>query len=667
MSKIELLDPKTIDQIAAGEVVERPASVVKELVENSMDAKATAITVEIRGGGSKFIRVTDNGCGIGRDDLKKAFLRHATSKIRSMEDLEVALSMGFRGEALASISSVAQVEIISKCPEQLMGNRYEVEGAVAKELEEIGAPDGTTIIVRNLFYNTPARKKFLKSDQTENAYISDLMEHMALARPDISFSFILNGKTRFVTSGNGDLKEIIYRLYGREMAKEVVPFSFEKDGIRLDGYLGSPSITQSNRNFENYFVNHRFIKSDIVAKGIEEAYRAYLMQHKFPFCVIHFQMDARELDVNVHPAKLEVRFHNKQNVYDTIVEGIAKSLHEKEMIAGVVLEHERGKDKTNDWPASPQPFEANRLLHESSDISPKAVPLENVKVRPGTPVEEFVFEDEIMNEDSGTSGTLAFTDASSTSECQAVADASSTSECPAMADDSIMSNCLKMDDKNIPESFGIKPVQMSLFPEEEKVLSSKARSRYHIVGQIFKTYWLLTYGEQLYFVDQHAAHEKVNYERLMKQLEEGEVISQQCNPMIIVTLSQKDQITLRENMQYFRRLGFGVEEFGANEFALRSIPMELYSNSPKEMFLDILQELSEVSRIGTPEAITQRIATIACKASVKGGMDMSRQEMEVLLDEMLTLDNPYHCPHGRPTIFSMSKTELEKKFKRIVE
>lgn len=660
MSKIELLDPKTIDQIAAGEVVERPASVVKELVENSMDAKATAITVEIRGGGSKFIRVTDNGCGIGRDDLKKAFLRHATSKIRSMEDLEVALSMGFRGEALASISSVAQVEIISKCPEQLMGNRYEVEGAVAKELEEIGAPDGTTIIVRNLFYNTPARKKFLKSDQTENAYISDLMEHMALARPDISFSFILNGKTRFVTSGNGDLKEIIYRLYGREMAKEVVPFSFEKDGIRLDGYLGSPSITQSNRNFENYFVNHRFIKSDIVAKGIEEAYRAYLMQHKFPFCVIHFQMDARELDVNVHPAKLEVRFHNKQNVYDTIVEGIAKSLHEKEMIAGVVLEHERGKDKTNDWPASPQPFEANRLPHESSDISPKAVPLENVKVRPGTPVEEFVFEDEIMNEDSGTSVTLAFTDASSTSECQAVADNSSTPECSKMADASSTPECSK-------ESFGIKPVQMSLFPEEEKVLSSKARSRYHIVGQIFKTYWLLTYGEQLYFVDQHAAHEKVNYERLMKQLEEGEVISQQCDPMIIVTLSQKDQITLRENMQYFRRLGFGVEEFGANEFALRSIPMELYSNSPKEMFLDILQELSEVSRIGTPEAITQRIATIACKASVKGGMDMSRQEMEVLLDEMLTLDNPYHCPHGRPTIFSMSKTELEKKFKRIVE
>ncbi|MGN0346560.1 MAG: DNA mismatch repair endonuclease MutL [Lachnospiraceae bacterium] len=658
MSRIEILDPKTIDQIAAGEVVERPASVVKELVENSMDAKASAITVEIRGGGSKFIRVTDNGCGIGGDDLRKAFLRHATSKIRSMEDLEVALSMGFRGEALASISSVSQVEIISKCPEHLMGNRYEVEGAMAKEPEEIGAPDGTTIIVRNLFYNTPARKKFLKSDQTENAYISDLMEHMALARPDISFAYIVNGKTKFATSGNGDLKEIIYRLYGREMANEVVPLSYEKDGIRLEGYLGSPSINQSNRNFENYFVNHRFIKSDIVAKGIEEAYRAYLMQHKFPFCVIHFQMDARELDVNVHPAKLEVRFHNKKNVYDTIVEGIGKSLHEKEMIAGVVLDNKKETSK-GPLPPAPQPFETNRLMQEHTLISPKAVSLGNAEEHMKTPVEEFIFEDEMMPENADTPECLSkdHINSSQTSNC-GIAKSNNIS-------DSL--NCPNMESINIQGNIVIKPVQMSLFPEEEKVLSPNARGRYQIIGQIFKTYWLFTYGEQLYFVDQHAAHEKVNYERLMKQLQAGEVISQQCNPMIIVTLSQRDQITLRKNMEYFRRLGFFVEEFGANEFALRSIPMELYSNSPKEMFLDILQELSEVSRNDTPEAVTQRIATIACKASVKGGMEMSRQEMEALLDEMLALDNPYHCPHGRPTIFSMSKTELEKKFKRIVE
>ena len=653
MGKIFVLDNITIDKIAAGEVVERPASVVKELVENAMDSGASAITVEIKNGGIEFIRVTDNGKGIEKEDIPKAFLRHATSKIRQIEDLDTVLSMGFRGEALASIASVAKVELITKCHDELMGNRYVIEGGAQKELEEIGAPSGTTIIVRNLFYNTPARRKFLKSESAEGGHIADILEHLALCRPDIAFSFIMNGKTKFSTAGNNDLKEVIYRIFGRETAKEMIPVSYEKDGIKMEGYLGTPVNNRPNRNYENYFINKRFVKSDIIAKGIEEGYKAYLMQHKFPFCVLNFEMDTRNLDVNVHPAKMEVRFHNKQDFYDFLSGAVRETLQAKEMISDCVVT-EPVKEKFH-FDSSPQPFETNRRISEDlpaqnfiAETSDKKDAIINA------PKEEHA-ENNIGDTDTSDNDFFVAKVLDSLSSGQENAD--------------IHKNVIKEKEHIFVEKDYVisqKPVQLSLFEEEERVLSEKARKNFTLIGQIFESYWLLTYGENLYFIDQHAAHEKVNYEKLMKRYRDNAVVSQQINPPIIVSLSPKEGIWLKDNLTYFLNLGFELEAFGGNEYALRAIPLELYQNDPKDMFLSALNELVEAVPDKAPDVITDRIATMACKASVKAGKTLSRAEMEELLDELLKLENPYHCPHGRPTLFSMSKYEIEKKFKRII-
>ncbi|MBE5895050.1 MAG: DNA mismatch repair endonuclease MutL [Lachnospiraceae bacterium] len=653
MGKIFVLDNITIDKIAAGEVVERPASVVKELVENAMDSGASAITVEIKNGGIEFIRVTDNGKGIEKEDIPKAFLRHATSKIRQIEDLDTVLSMGFRGEALASIASVAKVELITKCHDELMGNRYVIEGGVKKELEEIGAPSGTTIIVRNLFYNTPARRKFLKSESAEGGHIADILEHLALCRPDIAFSFIMNGKTKFSTAGNNDLKEVIYRIFGRETAKEMIPVSYEKDGIKMEGYLGTPVNNRPNRNYENYFINKRFVKSDIIAKGIEEGYKAYLMQHKFPFCVLNFEMDTHNLDVNVHPAKMEVRFHNKQDFYDFLSGAVRETLQAKEMISDCVVS-EPVKEKFH-FDSSPQPFETNRRISEdlpaqnfTAEISDKKDAIINA------PKEEHA-ENNIGDTDTSDNDFFVAKVLDSLSLGKENAD--------------IHKNVIKEKEHIFVEKDYVisqKPVQLSLFEEEERVLSEKARKNFTLIGQIFESYWLLTYGENLYFIDQHAAHEKVNYEKLMKRYRDNAVVSQQINPPIIVSLSPKEGIWLKDNLTYFLNLGFELEAFGGNEYALRAIPLELYQNDPKDMFLSALNELVEAVPDKAPDVITDRIATMACKASVKAGKTLSRAEMEELLDELLKLENPYHCPHGRPTLFSMSKYEIEKKFKRII-
>lgn len=653
MGKIFVLDNITIDKIAAGEVVERPASVVKELVENAMDSGASAITVEIKNGGIEFIRVTDNGKGIEKEDIPKAFLRHATSKIRQIEDLDTVLSMGFRGEALASIASVAKVELITKCHDELMGNRYVIEGGAKKELEEIGAPSGTTIIVRNLFYNTPARRKFLKSESAEGGHIADILEHLALCRPDIAFSFIMNGKTKFSTAGNNDLKEVIYRIFGRETAKEMIPVSYEKDGIKMEGYLGTPVNNRPNRNYENYFINKRFVKSDIIAKGIEEGYKAYLMQHKFPFCVLNFEMDTRNLDVNVHPAKMEVRFHNKQDFYDFLSGAVRETLQAKEMISDCVVT-EPVKEKFH-FDSSPQPFETNRRISEdlpvqnfTAEISDKKDAIINA------PKEEHA-ENNIGDTDTSDNDFFVAKVLDSLSSDKENAD--------------IHKNVIKEKEHIFVEKDYVisqKPVQLSLFEEEERVLSEKARKNFTLIGQIFESYWLLTYGENLYFIDQHAAHEKVNYEKLMKRYRDNAVVSQQINPPIIVSLSPKEGIWLKDNLTYFLNLGFELEAFGGNEYALRAIPLELYQNDPKDMFLSALNELVDAVPDKAPDVITDRIATMACKASVKAGKTLSRAEMEELLDELLKLENPYHCPHGRPTLFSMSKYEIEKKFKRII-
>ena len=691
MPHIQLLDDNTIDKIAAGEVVERPSSVVKELIENSMDSGADAITVEIKNGGIEFIRITDNGCGIFKEDIKKAFLRHATSKITSIEDLNTVTSMGFRGEALASIASVAKVELVTKREDDFIGARYTINGGMEEGLEEVGAPTGTTIIVRNLFYNTPARRKFLKSEASEAGKIADIVEHLALCRPDISYTFINNGKTKFQTSGNKNLKEVIYRLYGKETANEVIPVSFEENGIEIQGFLGTPSLNRPSRNYETYFINRRFIHSNIIAKSIEEGYKAYVMQHKFPFCVLHIDMDTSELDVNVHPSKMEVRFHDGGVFHNTLTHAVAKTLSENEMIASVKLEEEKDASPQNvshyepfenSYRAAAQESSADVSQNIASNVSQNQFAnvsrtnIANVSQSDSNNVsqniaeslsqEEFSFEDEgtglgdngVGTVGPGVSGNMAAVSGAG----QSAAGASGGAGDLAFKDYTGLS--YKKEEKNSYLKI-TKENQFSIF-DNEKVISEKARRNYKIVGQIFKTYWIIEFNDKIYFVDQHAAHEKVNYERIMARVEKNEIYSQNLNPPIIVSLNPSECITLKENLEYFNKIGFEVEEYESSEFVIRAIPMELYFNNPKDLFLEIIADCDESGLSGTPDAITRNIATMACKASVKGGDEISYQEIEELLDELLTLENPYHCPHGRPTIFSMSKYELEKKFKRIV-
>lgn len=617
MPEINLLSQSTIDQIAAGEVVERPSSVVKELIENAIDAGAKAVTVELKNGGISLIRVTDNGCGIDKSEIKKAFLRHATSKIKSIEDLGYVESLGFRGEALSSIAAVSQVEVITKTKEELTGIRYAIAGGVEEDVQEIGAPDGTTFLVHNLFYNTPARRKFLKQPQTEGGYVSDLMEHIALSRPDISVKFVNGGQVRFHTSGNGDLKEVIYRIYGKEIAEGAVPFEAECGLCKVKGYLGKPEINRSNRNFEIYFVNGRFVKDDIISKALEEGYRQYVMQHNFPFAVLHFTMDPQEIDVNVHPSKMQIRIHRGNDMYSFLAEAVHKRLHELEMIPEALLS-EPEKEKTEPIKA-PEPFETKRI-------------------------ENLLKEEKIPYGEKGLiSRIFGFSPK----------DASGTAE-------DIHSNIIKASEHIVVE----KPVQMNLF--EEKILSADVRDEYEILGQIFDTYWLIAFKDKLLMVDQHAAHEKVKYERLVKELQNKDVSSQLLNPPVVINLTGREGELLKEYMDYFEQLGFEIEEFGGGSFAVRSMPTDLYGCNEKELFVEIMDELLENPMKGTPDVILKKLASMACKSAVKGNTKMERAEMEALIDELLSLDNPYHCPHGRPTIISMSKYEIEKKFKRVI-
>lgn len=640
MARIHVLDDNTIDQIAAGEVVERPGNVVKELVENAMDSGADAITVEIKDGGIEFVRVTDNGSGILKDDIKNAFLRHATSKIHSVKDLQNIHSMGFRGEALASIAAVSKVELISKCPDELMGHRYVVEGGFEKSFDEVGAPDGTTVIMRNLFYNTPVRRKFLKSATTEGGYVAVLMEHLALCRPDISYTFIQNGKPRFSTSGNGDLKEVIYRVYGRDTSREIIPIICDKDGVTIEGYLGTPVNNRANRNYENYFLNRRYIKSDVIAKGLEEGYRAFMMQHRFPFCVLHITMDTEEVDVNVHPTKMDVRFRDQQGFFSLLSDAVSNTLSHREMITSCELS-EKKKEKEA-VPRQPEPFEGNRReeVESSTVCDPETIDIpKNTEQTSDKITEEILFQEDtlpIVNK------ILSGKPETNTS-------------------DILHGNIIKERETILVE----RPVQLEMF-DTPKVLSKESRKKYRLIGQVFDTYWMFELDQNLYFLDQHAAHEKVNYERFMKRLNENAIYKQQLNPPLVISVSKIEEQILIENREYFEEMGFEIEEFGGKEYTIRTLPLDLYQENPREMFLAILNELESTGLTGTPELIRSRIATMACKASVKGNSKMTFAEAEVLLDELLTLENPYHCPHGRPTIISMSKYEIEKKFKRIV-
>lgn len=658
MTAIQILDSATIDKIAAGEVVERPSSVVKELVENALDACADAITVEIKEGGITFIRVTDNGSGIDSSQIHNAFMRHATSKIRSAEDLTHVVSLGFRGEALSSICAVAQVELITKTKDNLTGVRYVCEGAVEKECSEIGAPTGTTVLVKNLFFNTPVRRKFLKQPMTEGGYIIDLMEHMALSRPDTAFKLMVNGQVKFHTSGNGSLKEVIYRIYGKETASQLLPFEKETKGIKVEGYLGKPILNRSNRNFENYYINGRYIKSSLIAKALEDGYSNYLMQHKFPFTVLHFTIDTEMVDVNVHPTKMDVRFTGGNYLYDFVASSVAAALQQREMIPEALLSEE--KEEEIQKIKVPEPFEQHRTrqfqVMEEQRYEAVRSPSRDIFIREAAEESMKAMADNTSSDDDFFVKIPA-----------RVADSTPTLRTEMPVEPAAPGTAMPANAERAEQAPAVKtepPKQLDLF--DEKMLTKENRPRYRILGQIFDTYWLIAFTDKLFIVDQHAAHEKVKYERLMKHYHEKDIVTQTLNPPIVVTLSAKEEATFLSCKDVFAGLGFEIEDFGGREYALRGVPVDLYGQEEKTLFLSVLDEMSEGPLHKDLTVVEEKLATMACKSAVKGNHSFSFAEMEALIDELLTLDNPYNCPHGRPTIISMSKYEIEKKFKRIV-
>ncbi|MBS5713646.1 MAG: DNA mismatch repair endonuclease MutL [[Eubacterium] rectale] len=618
MPNIAILNQETIDKIAAGEVVERPCSVVKELVENAIDAGSTAITVEIKEGGISFIRITDNGCGIERDQVAVAFYRHSTSKIRSAEDLLTVKSLGFRGEALSSISAVARVELITKTYDELTGTRYVIEGSKELSNEEIGAPDGTTFIVKDLFYNVPARRKFLKTAQTEGSYISDMVEKLALSHPDISFKFINNNQTKLHTSGNGNRKDIIYHIFGREISSSLLEVKHECEYFKVEGFIGKPVITRGNRNYENYFINGRYVKSNILSRAIEEAYKSFLMQHQYPFTVLYFTFFS-ELDVNVHPTKMELRFDNNNEIYIELCDTIYAILSHKEMIPEVPVD------------STPAP---KKIVHEYKEPIPE--PFEKRRIN-----EVRAAESRSVYGQSVTSTVKNY----SATEPAAKAPETSTAYEPAQV---------------------VTGTQQTLGDYDKVFLTESAKKQFSIIGQLFKTYWLIEFEDKLYIIDQHAAHEKVLYEKTMARLANKDFTSQRISPPIVMTLDARESEMLEKYRPQIEQFGYEVEHFGGKEYMISAIPDNLFNIDMKDLFIEMLDDFSNATGRQTPDIITEKVASMSCKAAVKGNDKLTLPEINKLIDELLSLDNPYNCPHGRPTIISMSKYEIEKKFKRIV-
>ena len=661
MPEIQLLDQATINQIAAGEVIDRPSSVVKELLENAIDAKATAITVEIKDGGISFIRITDNGCGIEKDQVRKAFLRHATSKLHTIDDLLDIGSLGFRGEALSSIAAIAQVELISKPPEAMLGISYQIEDGEEKSLTQIGAPDGTTILVRNLFYHVPARKKFLKTAATEGNYINQLMENMAMLRPDISMRFINGGQNKLYTSGNGRLKDLIYTIYGREISSNVLEINYECPLFAVTGYIGKPIISRGNRTFENYYINGRFVKSRLIAAAIEQAYKPFMMQHRYPFTVLHIKIKPELIDVNVHPAKMEVRFQQENEIYELLAGAIENTLRGKEFIPDV-SDDGKAEKKVQEKQKLPEPFEQRRLQAMKEIIPPP--PAEHKIQNEQKPSAEHKTQSEqklpkneeqpkVPSKLSDPSGEYKI------EKKQTIKDSDSKWELA-----SGIHKRIGQDVSQTVNQMPTQPEQQTLFTEP--LLSEKARIHHRLIGQLFDTYWLIQYGNQLYIMDQHAAHEKVNYERLMEAYRKKERITQFVSPPMVISLTRAEEAILEEFKSEFERIGFTIEPYGGREYAISEIPANLYGINEKELFLEMLSDLEDRGSMQPSELIASKLASMSCKAAIKGGQKISFQEADALVSQLLTLENPYACPHGRPTIITMTKYELEKKFKRIV-
>lgn len=716
---IKVLDQNTINKIAAGEVIEKPSSVIKELVENSIDSGATAVTVEVKGGGLSFLRVTDNGAGIKKNEVKLAFLRHATSKLMTVEDLLSISSLGFRGEALASIAAVAQVEMITKTADDVTGLRYQIHGGKEISSEEIGAPGGTTIIVRNLFYNTPARKKFMKTDPTEISYIYDLICRICMSHPEISFKFIANGTDKLFTSGNGKLRDIIYHIYGRDITSNLLEINAENDYMKISGYIARPCISRGNRSFEGYYVNHRYIKSAVLTKAIEDAFRTFVMIHKFPFTEINFQVRPDLLDVNVHPTKMELKFANSQDIYSFTYNAIRETLLFKELIPDVAP----GKDpkpetfKQRDVGKAPEAFENKRreaivraeertvpqsqpeqhrpaepqnqpeqLRSAETQTSPQQLcPIEpQTSSQPVHPVIEIIDETSSSNNKGSDvidnnkmekpAGNYIYADRNNDLERAIVQNRNVVNESPAYTapaparpsvtaatQDSTVSAA---SDAAYIEEAGKKYVQQDMF--QEKFLTKEARAKHRLIGQLFKTYWLIEYDGKFFIMDQHAAHEKVKYEELMENYKNKKIYSQYLMPPAVVTLSAAEIEFLHENMEMFEALGYQIENFGGREFKLNAVPDNLFGLDGRELFIDFIADASSSAKKVTIDTFIHKLSTMACKAAIKGNTEISFKEADALIDQLLKLENPYTCPHGRPTVISMTEAEIEKKFKRIV-
>lgn len=663
MANIQVLDQITIDKIAAGEVIERPASIIKELVENAIDAGASAVTVEIKEGGISFIRITDNGCGIPKGEVPLAFLRHSTSKIRSVDDLSTVASLGFRGEALSSIAAIAQVELITKTKDEVTGTRYRIEGGAEKSIEDTGAPDGTTFLVHQIFYNTPARRKFLKTPMTEASHVSELMTRLALSHPEVSIQFINNGQEKLHTSGNGKLKDIIYHVFGRDIANNLLETNERIDGIQVQGFIGKPIISRGNRNYENYFINGRYVKSNIIAKAIEDAYKDFTMQHKYPFTALHFTMDGTDLDVNVHPTKMELRFSNQQGVYNFIYNALKQTLSEPELIPRVELPEakevpvkaEKIVERKQEQPMTPVREERKTpVIEEEKNLDyfmkkmrerVTAYHQQAVEVKP-IPAPSVIQEN--VNYEALPASQVAAVK-------QPVPEQRTVAKEP-MPEQAVAPR----EEKSV-----VTEKQLDFF--EEKLLTKKAAQEYKIIGQLFETYWLVEFHEQLYIIDQHAAHERVLYEKTLRGMKDREFTSQYLSPPIILNLSMQEEEALNTHMDIFTNIGFEIEPFGGDSYAIRAVPDNLFSIAKRELFTEMLDQLVDgIHSSLAPDIVAEKVASMSCKAAVKGNSRLSAAEVETLIGELLELENPYHCPHGRPTIIAMTKRELEKKFKRIV-
>ena len=722
MAIINLLDKDTINKIAAGEVIEGPAAVVKELVENAIDADANSVTVEIKDGGTSLIRVTDNGKGIGSDDIKMAFLPHATSKIKTADDLTLVSSLGFRGEALASIAAVSEVEVLTKTANEISGIRYVINGGKEEANEPIGTPEGTTFVVRNIFYNTPARKKFLKTAATEGRYVGEVMEHMAVSHPEIAFKFILNGQVKLQTMGNGSLKDVLFYIYGKETTANIIPVNNPDvegesvNGLSVRGYIGKPSLTRGNKEYENYFINGRFIKNKVITRAIEDAYKSFLMQHRFPFTCLLISIDSSLVDVNVHPTKLEVRFSDTESLYRLIFHEVDNALRKKDLLPDMGIKQVPDKqplvrefksasksEKSEGYVIPdipmPEPFEKSRQGEWKKELKPvfkqesfvaekakrdEASPLIKSEIYAplvSTPVSDVNSSE--LNKSLENKNEISFDNANKDEKLNTV-----------NMNSTFVENDKKTTGNTYIESVeeeGISYKKISDYSEEETaiktetttvepgsdtdnelssedfkggILAKKALPDIKIIGQIFGTYWIMEYDGNVYMIDQHAAHEKVMYEKFVKEISANKVTSQNLLPPVVVTLSGSQRQIAEEISDHLHKLGFEIEPFGGNEYVIKAVPTELFGISEKEMLFDIIDQYSLEGKKATPDTVLSKLATMACKAAIKGNMNISLLEAKALIEELMSLDNPYNCPHGRPTMIFMSKSDVEKKFKR---